>query len=217
GGLVYLSELNLSTPSAAHIEHYARIVLEHAVRRRYISAGQQVAELAWNRRKDLDSVRQRAEALVLGASTDTLSRRAVLTPSQWTEHLIEYLGQARTGGLAGVSTGLRDLDTMTLGLSPGLYLLAASTRTGKTAIAGQIALHVGERHGPVVFVSMELTDVDLGVRLVSVITNIKKEQLIAGKLNADQQQQALESIERLSRSRLHMVYGSGYRSSDGRV
>jgi replicative DNA helicase len=75
---------------------------------------------------------------------------------------------------------------MTLGLSPGLYLLAASTGTGKTAIAGQIALHVAEHHGPVVFVSMELTDVDLGVRLVSVITNVKKEQLVTGNLTADQ-------------------------------
>src|SRR5580765_8053623 len=95
---------------------------------------------------------------------------------------MEYLGQARTSGLAGVSTGLRDLDTMTLGLSPGLYLVAAATGTGKTAIAGQIALHVAEHHGPVVFVSMELTDVDLAVRLVSVITNITKEQLVTGKL-----------------------------------
>src|SRR6202011_3514112 len=33
GGLLYLSELSLGTPSAAHIEHYARIVLEQAVRR----------------------------------------------------------------------------------------------------------------------------------------------------------------------------------------
>src|SRR5439155_19723148 len=33
GGLLRLSEINLATPSAAHIEHYARIVLEHAVRR----------------------------------------------------------------------------------------------------------------------------------------------------------------------------------------
>jgi replicative DNA helicase len=121
-------------------------VLEHAVRRRYISAGQQVAELAWNQRKDLDTVKQRAEALVLGASSDTLSRRAVLPPSEWTEHLLEYLGQARTDGLAGVSTGLRDLDRMTLGLSTGLYLLAASTGTGKTAIAGQIALQMLAYH-----------------------------------------------------------------------
>src|SRR5438445_10624994 len=186
GGLLYLSELSLGTPSAAHIEHYARIVLEQAVRRRYIGAAQQVAELAWSQRHDLDTVRQRAEALVLGASSDTLSRRAVLPPSEWTDHLIDYLGQTRTGGLAGVSTGLRDLDTMTLGLSQGLYLLAASTGTGKTAMAGQIALHVAERHGPVIFVSMELTDVDLAVRLVSVITNIKKEQLVLGNLSTDQ-------------------------------
>ena len=181
---MYLSELNLARPSAAHVEHYARIVLEHAVRRLYISAAQQVAELARNRQKDLDTVKQRAEVLVLGATSETLSRRAVLSPSEWTEYLMDYLGQARTDGLAGVSTGLRDLDTMTLGLSPGLYLLAASTGTGKTALAGQIALHVAEHHGPVVFVSMELTDVDLAVRLVSVITNIKKEQLVTGKLNA---------------------------------
>jgi replicative DNA helicase len=217
GGLVYLSELNLSTPSAAHIEHYARIVLEHAVRRRYISAGQQVAELAWNRRKDLDTVKARAEALVLGASSDTLSRRAVLPPSEWTSHLMDYLGQARADGLAGVSTGLRDLDTITFGLSPGLYLLAAATGTGKTAISGQIALHVAEQHGPVVFVSMELTDVDLAVRLVSVITNIRKEKLVTGALCPEQAKEVMDAIERLSRSRLHIVFGSGYTSADVRA
>src|SRR5712691_8152707 len=217
GGLVYLSELNLSTPSAAHIEHYARIVLEHAVRRRYIAAGQQVAELAWNRRKGLDTVKKRAEALVLGASSDTMSRRAVLPPSEWTAHLMDYLGQARADGLAGVSTGLRDLDTITLGLSPGLYLLAAATGTGKTAIAGQIALHVAEQHGPVVFVSMELTDVDLAVRLVSVITNIRKEKLVTGALSPEQAKQVLDAIERLSRSRLYVVFGSGYTSADVRA
>ena len=217
GGMVYLSEVNLMTPSAAYIEHYARIVLEHAVRRRYISAGQQVAELAWDARKELETVKQRAEALILGASSDTLSRRAVVPPQEWTEHLVEYLGQARVGGLAGVSTGLRDLDTMTLGLSPGLYLLAAATGTGKTAIAGQIALHVAEHHGPVVFVSMELTDVDLAVRLVSVVTNIRKEKLVTGHVTDDEAAQVMTAIERLSRSRLHIVFGSGYTSADVRA
>jgi replicative DNA helicase len=158
-------------------------VLEHAVWRRYISASQQVAELAWDQRRELETVKQRADAADPGRLEHTLSRRAVVPPEEWTEHLIEYLSQARVGGLAGVSTGLRDLDTMTLGLSPGLYLLAASTGTRKTAIAGQNALHVAEQHGPVVFVSMELTDVDLAARLVSVVTNIHKEQLVIGKLS----------------------------------
>lgn len=173
--------------------------------------------MAWNQRQDLIAVKQRAEALILGASSDTLSRRAVLPPSEWTGHLMDYLSQARVGGLAGVSTGLHDLDAMTLGLSPGLYLVAAATGTGKTALAGQIALHVAEHHAPVVFVSMELTDVDLAVRLVSVITNITKEQLVTGNLSAEQSQKVVQAIERLSRSRLHIVFGSGYTSADVRA
>jgi replicative DNA helicase len=211
--MAYLSELDLGTPSAAHIEYYARIVLEHAVRRRYIGAGQRVAEMAWDQRRELDAVKQRAEALILGAASETLSRRAVVPPQEWTEHLIDYLGQARVGGLAGVSTGLIDLDAMTLGLSAGLYLLAASKGTGKTAIAGQIALHVAEHHGPVVFVSMELTDVDLAVRLVSVVTNIRKERLVTGELDSNQATDVMAAIERLSKSRLHIVFASGYTSS----
>ncbi len=96
-------------------------------------------------------------------------------------------------------------------------MLATATGTGKTAPAGQIALHVAEHHRPVVFVSMELTDVDLAVRLVSVITNVRKEQLVTRVLTDEQSQSVLEAIERLSRSRLHIVYGSGYTSSDVRA
>jgi replicative DNA helicase len=134
GRLLFLSELNLATPTAAHIVHYTQIVVEHATRRRYIGAAQQVAELAWDLRRDLKTVRQRAEALVLGAASDTVGRKAAFTPEEWTSNLLEFLGQSRAGGLAGVSTGLRDLDTMTLGLSKGwLYLLGARTGTGKSA------------------------------------------------------------------------------------
>jgi replicative DNA helicase len=107
--------------------------------------------------------------------------------------------------------------TMTLGLSPGLYLVAAITGTGKTALAGQVALHVAESHGPVVFVSMELTDVDLGVRLVSVLTNIKKEKLVVGGLSDEQHVEVHAAVERMSRSKLYMVYGSGYTTGNVRA
>jgi replicative DNA helicase len=76
---------------------------------------------------------------------------------------------------------------------------------------------VAEHHGPVIFVSMELTDVDLAVRLVSVITNIPKEQLVTGKLTDGESQAVLAAIERLSRCRLHIVFGSGYTTSDVRA
>jgi replicative DNA helicase len=69
----------------------------------------------------------------------------------------------------------------------------------------------------VVFVSMELTDVDLAVRLVSVITNIRKEQLVTGSLTDQQAGQVVAAIERLAGSRLHIAFGSGYTSSDVRA
>jgi hypothetical protein len=43
---------------------------------------------------------------------------------------------------------------------------------------------------------MELTDVDLAVRLVSVTSNIRKEPLITGDLNEDQHKAVLAAIER---------------------
>jgi replicative DNA helicase len=217
GGLVGLSELNVATPTAAHIGYYARLVAEAALRRRFIGAAQQVAELAWDLRRDVETVRQRSEALILGAATDTLVGQVVLAPAEWTDQLLDYLEQSRTGGLAGVSTGLADLDAMTLGLSPALYLLAASTGTGKTALAGQIALHVAEHHGPVVFVSMELSAVDLGVRLVAVLTNLPKDHLVVGRLEPEQQQRVFAAVERLERSRLYIVYGSGFTTGDVRA
>jgi len=217
-GLLFLSEISLATPTAAHIERYARIVVEHATRRRYISAAQRVAELAWNPRHDLGTVKDRAEALVLGAASDTLGRKLLFRPSDWTASLLDYLGEAQTDGLAGVSTGLRDLDRMTLGLSKGwLYLLGARPGTGKTAIAGQIALHVGEQHGPVAFVSMELNEKDLGVRFLSVLTNITKERIVTRDLADRQWQDVLVAAERLERSRVHIAFGAGFTTADVRA
>jgi hypothetical protein len=134
GGVLALAELNVATPTSAHIVHYARIVADYALRRRFVDTAQRVTELACDVGQEIDGVRQRSMALMLGASNGTLAGQEVLAPETWTDHLLDYLERGRTGGIAGVSTGLRDLDTMTLGLSPGLYLLAASTGTGKTAV-----------------------------------------------------------------------------------
>jgi len=218
GGLLYLSELNLATPSAAHVEYYGQIVLERSRRRGYISAAQTQAQLAWNVRLDLETVKQRSEALVLGVSADTLGRKLLFSPSEWAPDLLEYLGEARRDGLAGVSTGLQEVDRLTLGLSKGwLYLLGARTGTGKTQLCGQVAVHVGEHHGPVAFVSMELTKEDLGVRFVAGITNIRKELLVTGRLEETQRQEVLRAINRLEHSRVHIAYGGGFTTADIRA
>ncbi len=51
----------MATPTAAHLVFYAHIVADHALRRRVIGAAQHVAELAWDVRQDVETVRQRSE------------------------------------------------------------------------------------------------------------------------------------------------------------
>jgi replicative DNA helicase len=217
GGLLFLAELDLKTPSAGYIEHYAEIVVDRALRRRRISAGQKIAELNWDVRVPLAEARERGEALLLGADGDILGRQQGFAPSEWARRTLDYLGASKTGGLAGVSTGLHDLDLMTLGLSRGwLYLVGARPGTGKTQLAAQIALHVGERHGPVAFVSMELTEADLGTRFVAILTNLSKERLVTGQLDEEQRQQVLAVLARLETSRVHIAYG-GFTTSGVRA
>lgn len=218
GGLSRLSEIRLDTPIASHVVHYGEAVLDRSVRRRYISACQRGAELAWDVRQPLESVKSQIEAAVLGASCGTLGKKVLFNPEEWTQHAIEYLSQGQSNGLAGLSTGLADLDAMTLGLCRGwLYLLGARPGTGKTALAGQIALHVGENHGPVAFISMELSDVDLAVRFIASLTGVPKERIVTGRLSDAEATMVLEAAQWLEKSRVHIAFGGTFTSSDVRA
>src|SRR5207244_9515879 len=65
GGLLYLSELNLATPSAAHIEHYGRIVERTSIMRQLIAKAQTIAEIAYRDNLDPDTALEKAEQLIL--------------------------------------------------------------------------------------------------------------------------------------------------------
>jgi replicative DNA helicase len=52
---------------------------------------------------------------------------------------------------------------------------------------------------------------------VSVLTNISKERLVTGALGPAEAEQVLQAMERLERSRVHIVYGAGFTSGDVRA
>src|SRR3984893_4112234 len=60
GGLLYLSELNLATPSAAHIEHSGRIVERTSIMRQLIAKAQTIAEIAYRDNPDPDTALDKA-------------------------------------------------------------------------------------------------------------------------------------------------------------
>lgn len=66
---------------------------------------------------------------------------------------------------AGLSSGLPSLDAMTLGFQAGeLTVIGGATSQGKTALALNVAAHVAREHH-VLFVTLEMTQVQVGTRL----------------------------------------------------
>ena len=76
GGLLYLSELNLATPSAAHIEHYGRIVERTSIMRQLIAKAQTITEIAYRDGEGADSTLAKAEQLIRSIGQERWSRAA---------------------------------------------------------------------------------------------------------------------------------------------
>jgi replicative DNA helicase len=79
-------------------------------------------------------------------------------------------------------TGLFDVDAFVGGLHAGdLSILAARSSVGKTAFALQVAYHNARRNRPVLFVSLEMSAVDIYDRLVASDTGISIAKLRIGR------------------------------------
>ena len=214
GGLVRLSEINLATPSAAHIEHYAQIVADHHVRRQTIAISQTNAEVAWRAAVPVDDMLAMAQGAILGLSDQAGVRVSSSTAGESIDRWLEAFSSERAANdqgdkMVGHSTGLRSLDKITLGLQPArLYLVAAGTSVGKSQIAHQVALHVARRHGPVLMASLEMSDQELTARAIAMETGIPAEALATHAIDEREAAAVLAAAEKQHSDPLHYMDGS---------
>jgi len=201
GGLLYLSEINLATPSSAHIVHYAKIVVRDAMLRRLIALAQNLAQAAW--RGDKDPLALHAE---MERRLAKLSLRAVeddgVDMSAATDHVMATLVQDREAWrtwdhskgeyMSGAKTGFRKLDRTLMGMKPGdLIYLAARTSVGKSIIAQQIALNVAAHEGLVYYASLEMSRLKLMHRALVMRTGVPRHELGRGNVS-DGEYQAIQ-------------------------
>lgn len=217
-GLLDLSTINLLVPAAANVEHYAQLIMNAATQRRYIEAANTIAQRSWPRSIDVDALAEQAEAL-LTAARPRRSRRDLYDPERWAEAFRDDLEARSDGQRTAVETGLVDLDKMTLGLeSGGLYLLMGTPGTGKTELAMQIAIHVGQQHGAVVFASLEMSAVELAHRYARITRGMDRNRLAKGTLDSEEGQRASEVLNAMTTSRFWPVSPSAhYTTSDLRA
>jgi replicative DNA helicase len=185
GGKNAVLRIQTGTPAASNAAFYARIVADHALLRRLVAVGGEIAELGYTLPDDVTEVLDRAESLVFDVANrrQTTSLRGIHATLQDSlahlEALFEHEGQT-----TGIPTGFRDLDEVLLGWQPSnLIVVAARPGQGKTAFALGTATHAAlHEHRPVVFFSMEMGYLELTQRILASEAGVNSRLLRTGRI-----------------------------------
>ena len=199
----YLMEVMNLTPTAANVLKYAAIVRDQALLRNLQKAADEIQALVAEGTGEADSVLEAAERKIYqlrqGRNVGGLQPVSVVIQRVYTA-----LSDAAVngGGIPGLSTGMPDLDQVTMGLKKGeLVLIAARPGQGKTSMALNLARYVGEHSGQTVAVfSLEMSREELVQRLLSSAAMVDGKKLSMGRLSPAEWDRVVAAASQLSKT-----------------
>ncbi|MCK4772622.1 MAG: replicative DNA helicase [Candidatus Latescibacteria bacterium] len=207
GGEIYLTELLDEVATTANVEHYARIVLESAIKRKLINALTGVVGDAYDTGEEAVDLLDRAEQTIFGLSERRLrtGARTLEEVLHTTFELIEKAHQ-RKGGLSGVPTGFSLLDEKLAGLQPSdLIIIAGRPSMGKTAFALNVARNAAvEGEIPVAFFSIEMSAHQLAQRMLCSEARLDIHAVRTGRLPPTDWQKLSMSVGRLAEAKVYI-------------
>lgn len=166
GGVEYLGQVLSSVPNAAHAKYYAEIVKDRWFQRQLVYGCTEVLESIYGG-SDSDEIKQRVET-VLGATVEaSIVSRPVAVADVLVDAWQEIKSRLDSGQASGIPTGFTDLDNLLIGMQGGhMLVLGARPSQGKTAWALNVALQLAERGVGSLIISLEMTKLELVLRLV---------------------------------------------------
>lgn len=186
GGATYLHTLIASVPTAANATYYARIVREHSIMRRLVSAGTRIVQLGYSEDGgEIDQIVDEAQAEVF-AIAENRQRSDYVRFADMSEALLEELEEiaSRDGELSGVPTGFADLDQLTQGLHPGqMIIVAARPAMGKSTLALDFCRAAAIQNGITAAIfSLEMSQSEIAMRLLSAETSVFLSKMRSGQM-----------------------------------
>ena len=184
----YIAQLLQITPSAANVKQYCAIVRDKALLRNLGTAAGEISGLVQEgvgtAQEILEASEKKIYALRKENSGDSLQHigKVLLNVYDRLEELAES-----GSDIAGLSTGLHDLDRKINGLNKSdLLLIAARPGMGKTSLALNVALNVAKSTDKTVaFFSLEMSREQLATRLLSNESFVDNQKLTTGKLDEE--------------------------------
>ncbi|EAR51599.1 replicative DNA helicase [Oceanicola granulosus HTCC2516] len=224
GGPAYLVRLAGYAISSYAVRDYAQMIYDLAVRRELIALGHDIADRATRMEVHSEPSAQIVEAeqklYQLAEKGQAESGFQSFLRAVTDAVNVANAAYQRDGGLAGVSTGLTDLDRKLGGLHKSdLLILAGRPSMGKTSLATNIAFNIAKAYrkgqlpdgtegavdgGVVGFYSLEMSAEQLAARILSEAAEVPSEQIRRGDMTEAEFRRFVEAAKSLEACPLYI-------------
>ena len=207
GGPAYIAALVDGLPHATNIEYYARIVREKSTLRNLIFSANKILANAYEAEQEPNQILDEAEQAIFAIAEDRI-RAGFVSMRALAHASFETIERAheRKQLVTGVPSGFADLDELTAGFQPGdLVIVAARPSVGKTALALNVAQHVGTKTGRTVGIfSLEMSKEQLFLRMLTSEAHIDSHRLRTGFLVESDWGRLSHALGTLSEARIYI-------------
>jgi len=224
GGPAYLVRLAGAAISSFAARDYAQMIYDMAIRRELISVGKDIADKA--HRMDVTSepkeqiveAEQKLYQLAEQGQADSGFQSFLRAVTDAVN--VANAAYQRGGGMAGISTGLIDMDKMLGGLHKSdLIILAGRPSMGKTSLATNIAFNVAKAYkkgampdgsegavdgGVVGFFSLEMSAEQLAGRILAEASEISSHKIRQGDMSEEEFRRFVDAAKTLEACPLYI-------------
>ena len=208
GGAAYIASLSDTVPTSANISYYANVVLDCSVRRELIKISQDLKAASFDETTESKNILELAEKSIFNITerNQTTSIHEMQEVVNNTITLIEKR-LANRSGFTGIPSGFGDLDAMTSGFqNQELIIIGARPSMGKTALALSMIQYIAvERKISCGFFSLEMSDAQIGQRLLSQVSRVPGGKIRSGLLTLQDLQKIQDAAGLCYDSPLYIV------------
>lgn len=188
GGITYLSRLMDETIVVSNAKYYADTVSDKSKMRQLITEAEKIRESAYSDELPPEDILDNAEQRILEISHKAQRSRYTDISDVIFENIKQIQELEKLGGAQpGIETGFRDVDRILGGFQKtDLIILAARPGVGKTAWALNVAGHASSIGKKVIVFSLEMSDLQLGQRLLSMTSSVPLENIRKGDISIEE-------------------------------
>ena len=191
----YLCRLTNSVVSSAHIEYHSLLI-------RQLYAERQLLKIKYAPMGDGTDVMERTEKM----RDELFKLTQIKVVNDWTDmidvvlKLHKHMDDVKDKDIIGVPTGFEKFDLTTGGFCKSdMIVIGARPSVGKSAFLGCVSVNAAQKGYKVGIISLEMSDIQLGARMGSLISDVEFYKIFRNKIYEDQERDKLyNNLERLA-------------------